>query len=59
MSDSAEKAAGWVYRGIWRVLSDWFRVPEHPPTLPAAEGEFIISFHPSRRHGESPEATQP
>ncbi len=50
MSDSAEKAAGWVYRGIWRVLSDWFRVPDHPPTLPIEEGEFILSFHPSRRY---------
>ncbi|MEE9236144.1 MAG: PH domain-containing protein [Candidatus Acidoferrales bacterium] len=50
MRESTEKAAEWVYRGIWRALSDWFRVPEHPPTLPAAEGEFIMSFHPSRRY---------
>jgi len=28
VSDSAEKAAEWVYRGIGRVLSDWFRVPD-------------------------------
>ena len=50
MSDSAEKAAEWVYRGIGRVLSDWFRVPEQPPTLPVEEGEFILSFHPSRQY---------
>ncbi len=50
MSDNAERAAEWVYRGIWRVLSDWFRVPGHPPTLPVKEGEFILSFHPSRRY---------
>lgn len=31
-------------------MSDWFRVPAHPPTLPAAEGEFIKSFHPSPRY---------
>ena len=50
MSGRSEKAAAWVYRGIWKVLSDWFRVPEHPPTLPVADGEFILSFHPSRRY---------
>ncbi len=48
MSEGTEKAAEWVYRGIWRVLSDWFKVPEQPPTLPAAQGEFLASFHPSR-----------
>lgn len=47
---AAERAADWIYRGIWKVLSDWFRVPEHPPTLPVGEGEFLTSFHPSRRY---------
>ena len=50
MSERAERAAEWVYRGLWRVLAGWFRVPEHAPTLPAAEGEFRLSFHPSRRY---------
>ena len=50
MSESVDKAAAWMYRGIWKVLSDWFRVPEHPPTLEVAEGEFIKSFHPSRQY---------
>jgi membrane protein YdbS with pleckstrin-like domain len=50
MSDRVEKAAEWIYRGLWKVLVDWFRVPERPPTLPAAEGEFLLSFHPSRRY---------
>ena len=50
MNEKPEKAAEWVYRGIWRILSDWFRVPQHPPTLPIAEGDFIASFHPSRRY---------
>ena len=44
MSDRVEKAAEWVYRGVWKVLSDWFRVPERPPTLPVAEGE--VDFEP-------------
>jgi membrane protein YdbS with pleckstrin-like domain len=50
VKQSTEKAAEWVYRGIWSVLSGWFRVPEHPPTLPAAEGERLVSFHPSRNY---------
>ena len=47
---TVEKAAEWLYRGIWKMLSDWFRVPEHPPTLPVREGEILRSFHPSRRY---------
>ena len=47
---AVEKAAEWMYRGIWKLLSDWFRVPEHPPTLPVREGEFLTSFHPSLRY---------
>ena len=50
MSDEREKAAIWAYNGVWRALSDWFKVPRNPPTLPAGEGEFIVSFHPSRRY---------
>lgn len=50
MKPHTERAAEWVYRGIWRVLSSWFRVPEHPPSLPAASGERLLSFHPSRRY---------
>lgn len=47
---AVEKAAEWMYRGLWKVLSDWFRVPEHPPTLPVREGDFLMSFHPSRKY---------
>ena len=50
MRQSSEKAADWVYRGIWSVLAGWFRVPEHAPTLPTAEGEQLLSFHPSRSY---------
>jgi membrane protein YdbS with pleckstrin-like domain len=50
VSDRTERAAEWVYRGLWKVLSDGFRVPEHPPTLPTREGDFLASFHPSRRY---------
>lgn len=50
MNRDAEKAAAWMYRGIWRVLSDLFRVPPHPPTLPIEKGDSAVSFHPSRRY---------
>jgi membrane protein YdbS with pleckstrin-like domain len=50
VSDRTERAAEWVYRGLWKVLSDGFRVPDRPPTLPVAEGDFLASFHPSRRY---------
>ncbi len=41
-------AAEWVYRGTWRALAEWFRVPETPPDLPAPEGETVRAFHPAR-----------
>ena len=39
-----EKTTEWVYRGIWGVLTNWFRVPAEPPALPVAPGEHL---HPS------------
>ncbi len=30
-------AARWIYRGLWRLLVDWFCVPTEPPTLPHRE----------------------
>jgi membrane protein YdbS with pleckstrin-like domain len=42
-----ERAAEWVYTGVWRVLSDWFRVPQTPPTLPTPPGEEPDAFKPS------------
>ena len=42
-----EKTTEWVYRGIWGVLTNWFRVPAAPPTLPVAPGEHLESFRPS------------
>lgn len=45
-----ERSAEWVYQGVWRVLSDCFRVPQHPPALPSAHSSFVRSFHPSRKY---------
>lgn len=35
-----------IYRGIWIVLVDLFRVPDRPPTLPIAPGETCQTFQP-------------
>jgi len=47
MSRRSEAAAAWMYRGIWKVLVDFFRVPAEPPTLPARAGETVQSFQPA------------
>ncbi len=43
-----DRAAEWVYRGVWRVLVDLFRVPATGPSLPAGAGEAVEQFHPAR-----------
>ena len=47
MTARAERAAEWMYHGLWRVLAGWFRVPKEPPTLPAGEDEYLASFRPA------------
>jgi membrane protein YdbS with pleckstrin-like domain len=47
MTDRGERAAAWVYGGVWGVLTQWFRVPHDPPTLPAQPGGFVESFRPA------------
>jgi membrane protein YdbS with pleckstrin-like domain len=47
MSDRAEHATQWIYRGIWRILVDWFRVPKEPPTLPVEPGGAVETFRPA------------
>ena len=47
MSRQVERATQWMYRGIWGVLTQWFRVPDQPPSLPVLTGETLQSFRPS------------
>ena len=46
MSERIEQVSKWFYRGLWGVLTRWFRVPDRPPTLPAISGESITAFQP-------------
>jgi len=38
----------WMYRGLWGMLTSYFRVPEQAPTPPARSGEAHDSFKPAR-----------
>ena len=42
-----EQACKWVYEGVWRVLSDWFKVPSEPPTLPSDPNRPPDAFKPA------------
>lgn len=43
-----ELVAKKTYRGVWKILADWFRVPDQPPTLPRArDGAEPYSFKPA------------
>jgi membrane protein YdbS with pleckstrin-like domain len=47
VSGHTDKAAAWIYTGVWAVLVRWFRVPQDPPTLPSAPGDRVDSFQPA------------
>ncbi|MCC6677149.1 MAG: PH domain-containing protein [Phycisphaerales bacterium] len=47
MTARGERAAEWIYRGVWAVLAGWFRVPSGPPTPPALAGEVVQAFRPA------------
>ncbi len=50
MTGRVERSAEWLYRGIWLVLADFFRVPQQPPSMPVTPKAFCRTFHPSRRY---------
>ncbi len=45
-----QKAAKWIYTGIWQVLVRIFKVPHEPPTLPVGNDGFLKAFKPSRQY---------
>ncbi len=47
MNSGHQLAAAWVYRGIWKRLVRWFRIPDQPPELPAGTGQNVQAFRPS------------
>jgi membrane protein YdbS with pleckstrin-like domain len=47
MSQQVEQVSKWIYAGLWGVMTRWFRVPDHPPTLPFVPGDSIESFKPA------------
>lgn len=48
MKEHTERAASWLYSGIWAVLVGLFRVPAEAPSLPVASGQRHESFQPSQ-----------
>lgn len=47
MSQPLERAAQWIYTGLWGVVTRWFRVPADPPMLPGDAGSWVRSFRPA------------
>jgi membrane protein YdbS with pleckstrin-like domain len=47
MNRDARQASAWVYRGIWGVLTRWFRVPFGPPPPAGPVDKDSRSFRPS------------
>lgn len=43
----SSRVAQTTYRGIWVILRDWLRVPQHPPSLPLPPGGVLDSFRPA------------
>lgn len=47
MSTHVQRTGAWLYQGLWGILTQWFRVPAEPPTLPVGPGEMAHSFQPA------------
>ncbi len=48
MPSATDRAAEWIYSGIWGFLVPWFRVPAEPPSLPHSNTEPAHAFKPAR-----------
>ncbi len=47
---AVHEACKWCYRGIWGVLTPYFKLPKEPPNLPRAAGETVEYLHPSEEY---------
>jgi membrane protein YdbS with pleckstrin-like domain len=47
MTTRVARTGAWLYQGLWGILTQWFRVPSEPPTLPVAPGETVTAFQPA------------
>ncbi len=46
---NSQRRVEWIYKGLWKGLVKWFRVPEGPPELPVSHDQrFVQSFRPSK-----------
>ncbi len=50
MTGGVQRSSEWIYRGIWRVLVECFRMPQQPPSMPVEPLGFCHTFHPSLRY---------
>ena len=47
MNETVHATCVWCYEGVWLMLTNLFRVPRQPPTLPVAYDSVVTSFRPS------------
>jgi membrane protein YdbS with pleckstrin-like domain len=47
MSRRIDAAAESIYAQVWNIVETWFKVPAHPPSLPAESPDDVKSFRPA------------
>src|SRR5215210_8384678 len=43
----SERAATWIYRGVWAGIVRWLRVPAGPPRLPGGPADRVEYLRPA------------
>lgn len=44
------EACKWCYQGVWGVLTEYFKMPNGPPSLPSMQGEAVEYLRPSVKY---------
>jgi membrane protein YdbS with pleckstrin-like domain len=47
MNENTQRVAEKFYQGFWGILTTWFKVPEHPPSMATHHPEETVAFKPS------------